>query len=810
MHAQTIRGRTFEPDDLLRLQSIGEVTVSPDGQSIAYILKRSKSSALLHHQTFGESRLNGNDRGDLWLVPTSGGTAKNLTRGEEEGVGYWNPTWSPDGTNVAMLSNKGGDIGAWVWSKDSGRLRRLTIDEIDLQFRENPIVWISDSQVVFPVLPRGKTPVLVDLEVRAIKSAMAEWPKFLRGQDSTVSVVQSGALQDKADRTEGMLLLVDLAGGTRKLTSGVGFSDLQLSPSRRYLAFLKETGTKTPDPAQLLPNADATHGYHIYRLGLIDFQSGSREFLTSIDNVSPGTVRWSPDSETLSVVGHDMRAPGAPEVLYQCASKEGSCSAVIGLARMPSASQTVHTIWSVDNELIVFLTPEHSATVSIRSDWWAVRSDNRLDNLTATMSSPPSRLIPKTESQSLVGVSEGRLWEINLDGSPPHEIANNLSSRINAIVWPAATSFVPTRHVIIEVEDKSDPSLYIVDLTTNKLTRLEKPSSRATFTAFAESTQSATFSEEGPNGTYMWQTSVASPIARPLMETNSFLRDIRAGRCQEISYQSLDGPKLKAWIVLPVDYRKGTRYPMITWVYPGAVARETAPSLAELNDSVPLNLQLLASHGYAVLIPSMPLVPTVEDGGSASDPYMEMTNGVLPAVDKAVDLGIADPTRLGVMGLSYGGYSTYALITQTRRFQAAIALAGVSDLISLYGQFDARVRYDQHPEANPIEMSLSETGPLRMGNPPWKDLGRYIRNSPISYVDRVATPLLIIQGDQDVIAIQQGEEFFNSLYRQRKRAAIARYWGEGHVFESPANIRDMWQRIYAWFDEFFQKPSTAP
>jgi dipeptidyl aminopeptidase/acylaminoacyl peptidase len=88
-----------------------------------------------------------------------------------------------------------------------------------------------------------------------------------------------------------------------------------------------------------------------------------------------------------------------------------------------------------------------------------------------------------------------------------------------------------------------------------------------------------------------------------------------------------------------------------------------------------------------------------------------------------------------------------------------------------------------------------------MGSPPWKDAGRYLLNSPIFFADRVQTPLLIVHGDMDYIPIQQGEEFFMSLYRQGKRAAFVRYWGEGHVLESPANIRDMWQRILAWFEQ---------
>jgi dipeptidyl aminopeptidase/acylaminoacyl peptidase len=84
----------------------------------------------------------------------------------------------------------------------------------------------------------------------------------------------------------------------------------------------------------------------------------------------------------------------------------------------------------------------------------------------------------------------------------------------------------------------------------------------------------------------------------------------------------------------------------------------------------------------------MPLKPEAEP----SDPGMELTNGVLPALDKAIEMGIADPDRLGLIGHSFGGYGAYGLITQTDRFRAAVALAGIADLVSVYGRFDARFR----------------------------------------------------------------------------------------------------------------------
>jgi dipeptidyl aminopeptidase/acylaminoacyl peptidase len=276
------------------------------------------------------------------------------------------------------------------------------------------------------------------------------------------------------------------------------------------------------------------------------------------------------------------------------------------------------------------------------------------------------------------------------------------------------------------------------------------------------------------------------------------LKDITEGEARSFEYMSSNGEKLTAWIILPVGYEKGRRYPVLTEVYAGSRYGAQKPYSSNIAHASPLNMQIPASHGFAVLLPSMPLKPE----GDVEDPMLRLTEGVLPALDEAIRLGYADPDRLFVMGQSFGGFSTYGLVTQTTRFKAAVSLAGLSDFISLYGQFDARMRYDAHPEENLFMQGLFESAQTGMGNPPWKDLGRYIRNSPVFFVDRVQTPIMIVQGDLDYVAVQQGEEFFTSLFRQGKRAEFVRYWGEGHVLESPANIRDMWTRIYAWLDEF--------
>jgi dipeptidyl aminopeptidase/acylaminoacyl peptidase len=95
-----------------------------------------------------------------------------------------------------------------------------------------------------------------------------------------------------------------------------------------------------------------------------------------------------------------------------------------------------------------------------------------------------------------------------------------------------------------------------------------------------------------------------------------------------------------------------------------------------------------------------------------------------------------------------------------------------------------------------------------MAAPPWREPQRYLRNSPLFQVEHVTTPVLLIQGDLDAVPIEQNEQYISALHRLGKRGRFVRYWGEGHLLRSPANIRDMWQRILAWMDEFHGDPAA--
>src|SRR5208282_721110 len=140
-----------------------------------------------------------------------------------------------------------------------------------------------------------------------------------------------------------------------------------------------------------------------------------------------------------------------------------------------------------------------------------------------------------------------------------------------------------------------------------------------------------------------------------------------------------------------------------------------------------------ATRGYAVLLPDAPQ--------RLGTPMIDLAKTVLPGVTKVIEMGIADPERLGIMGHSYGGYSVLCLIVQTRRFKAAVMSGGFGDLFADYGSIDQL--------GNSFGVASEEKGQGLMDGTPWDFRDRYLENSPFFYLDRVETPLLILHGSND-------------------------------------------------------------
>jgi dipeptidyl aminopeptidase/acylaminoacyl peptidase len=789
--------------DLFRLEQIGRYfgggfSFSPDRKTLAYVLQRAKETTKNHKQDF----LWGNDRADICLVDLATSESVNLTKGINEDVGYWSPAWSPDGKYLAMLSTKGGNVTLWVWHKTRG-IQQLTTRGINFEnVRDRPYAWISDAEIICTILPENEQPWGMAIERDASKKAWQGSQAANRGEEVTVSVLQSGVAVDVSNRDRKTSIVVNIVEHTSKTLVEANTQEYVLSRDRNWLACLETVNIRQPQAH--LPLSFETG--ERYAVTLIALQDCEQKRLEVSKDVLANCLCWSPNSEKLAFIGYESERNCAPKIyIYNCQNDTVQTWGSKKLNAAPLIRDSPYLVWTVDGKLLVYATQTEQPQPSPqdRYDWWLTSSDAEEICLTAEMETPPRDLLAATGSKSFVGLAEGNIWRISPENNSLENITTELEASITAIVYPGDTrrgdtQVVSTRQeftkiIISAIEEQTE--FYQIDLLASSWKLLEKPAATAKVAAYEPQTDTIIFTANDNTGTRIWSSNNSQNNC--ILETNTFLREIEPGILRQIEYTSLDGETLNAQLILPPDYDPERTYPAIVEVYPGWAIGPTPHPSYELNNLSPFNFQLVAARGYVFLQPSIPLKPE----GETDDPMLKLLNGVLPAVEKAIALKIVDPKRLFLMGQSFGGYAVYGLITQTHRFKAAVSLAGLSNLISLYGTFDPRFRYRANAHEDFFAGSLLESAQGAMGNPHWQDLGRYLRNSPIFAVDRVQTPLMIIQGDLDYVPIQQGEEFFASLYRQGKRAEFVRYWGEGHVIASPANIKDMWERIFAWFAE---------
>jgi predicted esterase len=377
----------------------------------------------------------------------------------------------------------------------------------------------------------------------------------------------------------------------------------------------------------------------------------------------------------------------------------------------------------------------------------------------------------------------------------------------------AAVNWGTERHVIdarsgAKIEKTSSLQKAPEPLPSPKLAAPPQPDAR--LLSMAPKNDAALYIANGPSGSQLW---LAGGTGRQLTsyikiwQANEWMKDVKLGRSESLSYKAKDGPALTAWLLLPPDHVRGTRVPVVTIVYPGTVYRSNEPgafSPYRVNFEHP---QLFTALGYAVLLASMPETAKPTDSHALGP----LLNGVIPALDAAITHGVADPDRIAVLGHSDGGFAVLGLIAQTNRFRSAMASASFSNFTSLYGTFYGQFRHGDsgRPEAAQVLRMLQlEKGSMGMGGPPWKEPDRYRENSAIHRTDKVETPLLLIHGELDFIPIQQAEEFYTALFRQNKRVTLLRYAGEGHVLNDRANVLDLWQRIEKWLAETMSPKSV--
>jgi dipeptidyl aminopeptidase/acylaminoacyl peptidase len=250
---------------------------------------------------------------------------------------------------------------------------------------------------------------------------------------------------------------------------------------------------------------------------------------------------------------------------------------------------------------------------------------------------------------------------------------------------------------------------------------------------------------------------------------------------RSITWKS-EGHDVQGWLLSPLKLAPGKTYPMIVIVHGGPSAA-TTPRFAGHG-----TLHDLVAHGDFVFLPN----PRGSYGqGEAFTAANKRDFGggdwrdILAGVDAVEKTAPVDDARLGLFGGSYGGFMTMWGVTQSQRFHAAVAGAGIANWISYYGQ-------------NGIDEWMIPF----FGASAYDDPAIYNAESPINFIKNAKTPTFIFVGERDVeVPAPQSLEFWHALKAEGVPTSLVIYPGEGHGVRQPQHVHDLNRRILTWFDQ---------
>jgi dipeptidyl aminopeptidase/acylaminoacyl peptidase len=628
------------------------------------------------------------------------------------------------------------------WSPD-GRFvySRALSREVEERFGAQPDHWPWE-QALAPVGDTG------DAAAPAPAAATPEEVPLVTVYDSRRP--KSEAAVPKPPGAAGGRGVIDLVrievetGEAVRLLEGRAVRDFDLSPDGRYLAVMVQLGPESVGAQQplfdlvVVPTDPAAGGEPVAR--------------TTVRQGYGISIGWSPASDQVAFATVGPLAAGDIELLRLGGGEVRNLTA----------------------ELEESLAPARSSEVYARPLW-------------------------TPDGRGVLWTGDGDLWYVPLEGAEPRNLTSRSDLRIAGLIaaGDGGLAWTPARgKVVVQIFDSEsfEAGFARVDLAGGEIEPLLAERRRHPgVTRFGIDAEPGAAgggvlvytAESNVEPADLWAAGSDLREPRRITRINEHLRNVDLGRPRLLSWEAPDGSQERAILVLPDDAPEGKRLPLVVSVYAGSRPSRAFHSFGLSKDPVAENPAMFIGRGYAVLCPDIPLA----EGG---EPLKEMVRPVLAAVDAAIATGRIDPDRLGLFGHSYGGYSVNALVTQTDRFAAAVASAGSSDLVSYFFQkyfFDGSTGW-------------FETGQGAMGGPPWEHPERYRWSSPISYVDRVTTPLLLVHGTEDD-AYWQSVEMYAGLARQGKEARFLSYEGAGHWFGAwPREmLQDFWARILAWFDE---------
>ena len=584
--------------------------------------------------------------------------------------------------------------------------------------------------------------------------------------------------------------LQNLTGSPRRITAGEQTAehdeqDIAWSPDGNRIAFLSDAEA----PAQLqLYQADAA--------------GGPPQRLTNLSGFL-ATPKWSPDGKTVALLFTE-NAPRAAGPLEPMTPDTGvveghiyeqrltTVNVATGKVRQLSAADlyVYEYDWSPDSKNFV-ATAAHGNG----DDNWYVAGLYTISASSGEMKSiykpslqiavphwsPDGRKIAFVEGlMSDEGSTGGDVFVMSATGGNPQDVTLNMKASASWIAWLPSSKQI----LMVEVRDGS-PGVAAVSLAGGHVvtfwTGPEVISDRGWgygLSLAADGKTSAIVRASFAHPPEVW----AGPIGewKQVTRLNQNSRP-SWGEAKSIHWSS-NNFRVQGWLLYPRDYNPAKRYPMVVVVHggPGSSFGPAWPNTF-FNESV------LSSAGYFVLLPNPRgsfgqgeafTQANVKDFG-----YGDLRD-ILAGVDEVVKTLPVDNNRIGITGWSYGGFMTMWAVTQTHRFRAAVAGAGLANWQSYYGEND-----------------LDQWMIPFFGASVYDDPAVYARSSPINFVKNVKTPTLVLVGDRDgECPAPQSYEFWHALKTLGVETQFVIYANEGHNIGKPEDQRDIIQRMVRWFN----------
>lgn len=569
----------------------------------------------------------------------------------------------------------------------------------------------------------------------------------------------------------------------------------------------------SPDGKMIAFTSSRSGKANLYVLRLI---GGEAEQLTDVKS-SVGNFKWSPEGNRIAFVmreaatdDEEKNNKGKDDWKWIDENVKVNRLTLVNLAKDNSGKRELHNVggegniegdfaWSPDGKTIVF-----TRTKMPKADYWTTSdllsvdvTSGNVKTLAATTASESSPAFSPDGKWIAFNISDDpprwagyrRIALIAADGGAVKLLPETFDAQPGIVDWSADGKriyFTETRGTLTRLSSVDISSGAISDINKgNELIGAVSLNRSGTMLGFTVQT-----SERAPEA-FVSSVNGFAPVQ--VSRVNADLPKLALGKTEVIKWKSSDGREVEGLLTYPVDYRPGTRVPLLLVIHGGPAGVFTQNFLAG-RGAYPV--ASFAARGFAVLRPN----PRGSSGYGQKFRFANIKDwgggdfqDLMTGVDHVVSMGVADPDRMGVMGWSYGGFMTSWVITQTKRFKAASVGAAVTNLMSFIGTAD-----------------IPSFIPDYFGGQPWEDLEIYRTHSAMFNAKGVTTPTLIQHGEaDDRVPISQGYEFYNALKVQNVPVRMITFPRMPHGLNEPKMVLKGKQTNLEWFEKHLTGGTSA-